>query len=174
MSLVDLFRDRMAAHGVHHLVSVANGEAAPLYHALRADERCTVIDASREGEAVAIGSGLVLGGRKCLLSMENFGLFECLDTLRALPLDMGFALPLLIGFTGRPKPNRPALLAERLGNIHTQVLIAGDWTEPVLDLAGIGHQVLAADGTPEPECRAAVDALLTAATTTAILIEAMT
>jgi sulfopyruvate decarboxylase subunit alpha len=166
MSLIDLFRERMAVHGVHHLVSVANGEAAPLYHALRADERCTVIDASREGEAVAIGSGLVLGGRKCLLSMENFGLFECLDTLRALPLDMGFALPLLIGFTGRPKPDRPALLAE--------VLIAGDWTEPVLDLAGIGHQVLPADGTPEPDCRAAVDALLTAATTTAILIEAMT
>lgn len=131
--------ERLAAQGLTHLVSVANGEGFGLYQAFKADSRCRVIDACREGEAVALCCGLVLGGQLPVLSIENFGLFECLDTLRALPLDIGIPMLLVIGYTGRggKTPEGEAALVERLGNIGPQAALAGRWTEPVLQLAGI-------------------------------------
>jgi sulfopyruvate decarboxylase subunit alpha len=128
--------------GVRHLVSVANGESAPLYFLCREDPGFTVIDACREGEAVGISAGIHLGGYRPLLSMENFGLFECLDSLRALPIDMGFPLLMLVGYTARPGPGSMEALEARLGNAATQAGLAGRWTEPFLDLAGIPHFIL--------------------------------
>lgn len=141
-TLAQGIKTELDAAGVRHLVSVANGEAAPLYFACREDPRWTVIDACREGEAVAIASGLFLGGTRPLLSMENLGLFECLDTLRALPIDMRIPLVMLIGYTGRPGPGSRDALEQRLGNSAGQVDLAGRWTEPMLDTAGIPHEIL--------------------------------
>jgi sulfopyruvate decarboxylase TPP-binding subunit len=128
--------------GVRHLVSVANGEAAPLYFACRDDPAYTVIDACREGEAVAISAGLYLGGARPVCSMENLGLFESLDTLRALPIDMGIPLVLLIGYTGRPGRGSREALEQRLGGSAGQADLAGRWTEPFLELAGIPRYVI--------------------------------
>lgn len=135
-------KGRLAAVGIHHLVSVANGEAGPLYFACRADPSFTVIDACREGEAVGICAGLQLGSARSLLSIENLGLFECLDSLRALPIDMGIPQLILVGYTARPGPGVDEALDARLGTSATQAALAGRWTEPVLDLAGIPHRVL--------------------------------
>ena len=128
--------------GVRHLVSVANGESAPVYYLCRDDPEYTVIDACREGEAVGIASGIYLGGKRALLSMENFGIFECLDSLRALPIDMDIPLLMLVGYTARPKEGYIEALEARLGNAATQAALAGRWTEPFLDLADIPHFLL--------------------------------
>lgn len=140
--LAGAIKREMESLDMRHLVSVANGESAPLYFACREDPAFTVIDACREGEAVGIASGLYLGGARPLLSMENFGIFECLDSLRALPIDMGIPLLLLVGYTARPKPGYLEALEARLGNAATQASLAGRWTEPFLDAAGIPHFVL--------------------------------
>lgn len=135
-------KDRLVAAEIRHLVSVANGEAGPLYFACRSDPCFTVIDTCREGEAVGICAGLHVGGARSLLSMENFGLFECLDTLRALPIDMGIPQLVLVGYTGRPSAGVDQALDARLGTSATQAALGGRWTEPVLDLAGMPHRVL--------------------------------
>jgi sulfopyruvate decarboxylase subunit alpha len=135
-------KTELERNDIRHLVSVANGEGAALYFACREDPTFTVIDACREGEAVGIGAGIYLGGHRPLVSMENFGLYECLDTLRALPIDMGIPLLLLIGYTARPKPGSEEALRARLGNAATQASLAGRWTEPILDLAEIPHFLL--------------------------------
>jgi sulfopyruvate decarboxylase TPP-binding subunit len=131
--------ERMRKAGVSHLVSVANGEGFGLYQAFKLDAECTVVDACREGEAVAICCGLFLGGRIPVLSIENFGLFECLDTLRALPIALRIPMILIIGYTGRPAlsdEGERAVLA-RYGNIAPQAILGAKWTEPALAMAGI-------------------------------------
>ena len=162
--MVDLFVTALRAAGILHFVSVANGESAPLYFRLRDETDFTVIDACREGEAVAIASGLHLGGRRAMLSMENFGLYECLDTLRAMPIDMQIPLPVLVGYTARPKPGSVEFWEGRFGNIASQAMLAGRWTERLLDAidqpysvvdrasddAVITGQLDAATGAPAP------------------------
>lgn len=145
-----LLASSFAAAGIQHLVSVANGEGFGLYQAWQQRTDGALIAACREGEAVAISCGLVLGGRDVVLSIENFGLFECLDTLRALPLDMNIPLVLVIGYTGRGGLNQAgsAALEQRLGNIASQAALAGRWTEPCLDFAGIPWWMLEADANP--------------------------
>jgi sulfopyruvate decarboxylase TPP-binding subunit len=140
--VIDRFVDALDAAGVHHLVSVANGESAPLYFRLREDPRFTVIDACREGEAVAIACGLHLGGRRALLSMENFGLYECLDTLRAMPIDARIPIPVLVGYTARPAAGHEEFWNGRFGNIASQAMLAGHWTEPLLDRLDQPYAVL--------------------------------
>lgn len=135
-------KTELERNDVRHLVSVANGEGAALYFACKEDPSFWVIDACREGEAVGIGAGIFLGGNRPLVSMENFGLYECLDTLRALPIDMGIPLVLLVGYTARPKPGSEEALRARLGNAATQASLAGRWTERVLDLAEVPHFLL--------------------------------
>lgn len=144
-NLAAAIKDQLEAAGIYHLVSVANGEAAPLYFSCREDPAFTVIDACREGEAVGICAGLHLGGVKSLLSMENFGLFECLDSLRALPIDMGIPQVILIGYTGRPTPDSREALDARLGTAGSQAALGGSWTEPFLNVADIPARVLEAD-----------------------------
>jgi sulfopyruvate decarboxylase TPP-binding subunit len=131
--VIDLFVDALDKAGVHYLVSVANGESAPLYFRLRDDPRFTVVDACREGEAVAIACGLHLGGRRAMLSMENFGLYECLDTLRAMPIDARIPIPVLVGYTARPAEGHVDFWNGRFGNIASQAMLAGRWTEPLLE-----------------------------------------
>jgi sulfopyruvate decarboxylase TPP-binding subunit len=132
--------------GVRWLVSVANGEGFHLYEACRADPEFSVVSACREGEAIGIAAGLRLGGQLATVSMENLGLFECLDTLRALPVDMRIPMLLMIGYVGRGGAASAEQLAKRFGNSGSQVAIAGDWTERVLALAQIPCRVLDAPG----------------------------
>lgn len=170
MTLARSISQLLKERGIRYFVTVANGEWAPLYFELADDPDFTVITACREGEAIAIAAGLELAGERSIVSMENFGLFECLDTLRALHVDMGIRLTLLIGYTGRPKPEREALIEQRLGNIGPQVLVAGDWTEPALALAGISCHVIDA---PDDSALPTFTRALAEPGRTAVLIESM-
>lgn len=138
---------RMRGVGITNLVSVANGEGFGLYQAFKQHGDCRVIEACREGEAVGICAGLVLGGSVPVLSIENFGLFECLDTLRALPIALRLPLILVIGYTGRVglTPEGERAMQERLGQIAPQAILGARWTEPVLELAGIPYWHIAPD-----------------------------
>jgi sulfopyruvate decarboxylase TPP-binding subunit len=168
--MLDDVVDALRRHGIHHLVSVANGESAPLYFRLRDDPEFTVVDACREGEAVAIACGLNLGGRRALVSMENFGVYESLDTLRAMPVDMGLPIPLLIGYTARPKDGQREAQEGMFGNIASQALLGGAWTEPVLEAVGIPFRLIST-ADPSEVTVAALDAAFSAASPSALLVE---
>ena len=168
--MLDDFVAAMRRHGISHLVSVANGESAPLYFRLREDPEFTVVDACREGEAVAIASGLHLGGRRALLSMENFGLYECLDTLRAMPIDMEIPVPLLVGYTARPKEGAAGFWADRYGNIATQALLAGRWTEPLLERLELPYELLSPSDSAEGRA-AVLDRVFKAPAPSVVLVE---
>jgi sulfopyruvate decarboxylase subunit alpha len=168
--MLDDFVAAMRRHGIFHLVSVANGESAPLYFRLREDPDFTVVEACREGEAVAIACGLHLGGARALLSMENFGVYESLDTLRALPIDMQIPVPLLVGYTARPKDGQREAQEAVFGNIASQALLGGRWTEPVLTTAGVPFRLLSATDSSETTA-AALDEAFAAPGPSALLVE---
>ena len=166
-------KQALRAAGVRWLVSVANGEGFKLYEACRADTEFSVISACREGEAIAITAGLRLGGEIPMVSMENLGLFECLDTARALPVDMRIPMLLMIGYTGRGGAASAERLTARFGNSGSQVAIAGEWTEPVLTLAGIPYRLLDGPGAESELVNWAVSTATADGTAVALLFEGL-
>jgi sulfopyruvate decarboxylase subunit alpha len=168
MSLLDLTVEELRGAGVTHLVCTANLEGFGLYEVFAKEDDLTVIDTCREGEAVAIATGLSLTGAKVCLSMENFGMFESLDTIRALPRDMGVGIPIFIGYTGH------GAVAEAIepftGNMKSQVQLAGDWTEPILDVTGIPYDALSEEASDD-DTRAALGRALAADSPYGLLVD---
>jgi sulfopyruvate decarboxylase subunit alpha len=158
MQLVDVTMDVLRQHGVKHLVTVANFETEALRHEFEIDPDLSVTGACREGEAVAIASGLVAGGERTVLCMENLGFFECLDTLRAMPRDMGISVPMFVGYCGRGSTWDEVSM---VGGMVGQRVLGGDWTEPVLDATKIPYRVILPE-TPEAEVREILDTALAA------------
>lgn len=56
-----------------------------------------LLRASREGEAIALAGGLILGGRKPIVLIQCTGLFEAGDTLRNIVHDLKLPLFLVVG-----------------------------------------------------------------------------
>jgi sulfopyruvate decarboxylase subunit alpha len=168
--MLDEFIAGLRRHKILHLVTVANAEGAALYFRLRDEPDFEVVEACREGEAVALATGLYLGGCRPLLSIENFGLYEALDTLRGLPMDIGIPLPMLIGHTGMPEHGAEETYTAQYGNIASQALLGGRWTKPVLEAIGVPFTYIAPSAEPEVVA-AAVDSAFTASSPTALLIK---
>jgi sulfopyruvate decarboxylase TPP-binding subunit len=134
-------------YGFTHLVSVANYETEALRKEFEADPDLNFLMACREGEAVAIASGLVTAGHRTILCMENLGLFESLDTFRGIPCDMKIPLPVFVGYAGRGATVDAAF--EAVGGMAGHVVLAGTWTEPILNATGIKHHLLLQDDSEE-------------------------
>lgn len=56
-----------------------------------------LVRATREGEAIGLAAGLLLGGARPLVLMQCTGLFEAGDALRNVVHDLGLPLHLLVG-----------------------------------------------------------------------------
>jgi len=56
--------------------------------------------ATREDEALAIGAGLALAGRRPLAAMQNSGLFNSLNTFGSLVIAYAISLPILVSMRG--------------------------------------------------------------------------
>jgi sulfopyruvate decarboxylase TPP-binding subunit len=69
----ELFHQALKANGIRHMVTVANGQTYNVLSRFAADEECKLVYACREGEAVGIASGLVLGGLPTAVLIGYFG-----------------------------------------------------------------------------------------------------
>lgn len=145
--LVDVTMELVKQYGFTHLVCVANYETETLRKAFEDDPDLTYLLACREGEAVAIASGLITAGHRTILCMENLGLFESLDTFRGIPCDMKIPLPVFVGYAGRGATMEAAF--EAVGGMAGHVVLAGTWTEPVLEATNIKHGLLLQDNSEE-------------------------
>lgn len=92
--------------GVTHVVTVPDNTSAPILAALEEAARegspgCPrVVYAAREGEAMALASGLWLGGARPVVLIQNTGLLEAGDGLRGTASRMGAPLLLLVTLRG--------------------------------------------------------------------------
>jgi sulfopyruvate decarboxylase TPP-binding subunit len=105
--------------GFTHLVWIPDSHLGTWESALAAS-RLAPIRVCREGEAVAVAAGLMLGGAKPLVAIQCTGFFEAGDAVRNVVHDLKLPLKLLVGVrsaaavaAGKSKDNCPRY-AERL------------------------------------------------------------
>ena len=117
--------------GITHIVGLPDSTLRFLFDPrLFSQYQMVMVPVCREGEAIAIATGLQLGGQKPVVMHDNCGFFESGDSVRGLALDLKLPLLLIIGYRGW---KRDALFTDS----------AGIFLEPILDAWGIKHYLVA-------------------------------
>jgi sulfopyruvate decarboxylase TPP-binding subunit len=83
--------------GITHVVWIPDSHLGTWESALLSSNTLHLIRAAREGEAIAIAGGLILGGAKPLVVIQCTGLFEAGDALRNIVHDLQLPLLLIVG-----------------------------------------------------------------------------
>jgi sulfopyruvate decarboxylase TPP-binding subunit len=117
--------------GTTHVVWIPDSHIGSWEPALLQSNSIRLIRATREGEALAIVGGLLLGGAKPVAMIQCTGLFEAGDALRNLVHDLNLPLVLMIGVRG--------YLAHRAGKGSDNCPL---FTEPILDVWKVPHRLL--------------------------------
>ncbi len=125
----DTIVDELKKCGVTHIICLPDREGQFLYEALTSEPDFTVVPVCREGEAIAIATGLMLGSKEPVVLHQNTGFFESGDSVRGLGLDLQFPLLLLITYRGW---RRNSLITDS----------AAIFIEPILSAWGIKHYLV--------------------------------
>ena len=140
--------------GVTHLVTVPDNTSAPVLAALAAPWKQAggeppdgagigLLYGTREGEVIALASGLWMGGAEPVVLIQNTGLLESGDGLRGTAARMGAPLLLLITCRGFTKARAAGLEPDGI-EVDRDVLV-----RPDLDsVAHMTHSTLRAWGIP--------------------------
>jgi sulfopyruvate decarboxylase TPP-binding subunit len=83
--------------GVTHVVWIPDSELGQWDSALAAASGLRLIRVCREGEAIAVAAGLLIGGRQPVVLIQCTGLFEAGDSLRNCVHDLKLPLFFVIG-----------------------------------------------------------------------------
>lgn len=83
--------------GVTHVVWVPDSELGRWEPALLAQPGLRLVRPCREGEALALAAGLMLGGARPVVLIQCTGLFEAGDALRNVVHDLALPLFLVVG-----------------------------------------------------------------------------
>jgi sulfopyruvate decarboxylase TPP-binding subunit len=113
--------------GTTHALIIPDSESRLLFEALLADAAIDVISPTREGESIAIASGLWTGGASPIVIIQNTGLMEAGDALRGCAVGPSVPLRLVVGWRG--------YAGAMAGRLPTDS--AYTYTEPLLDAWGI-------------------------------------
>jgi sulfopyruvate decarboxylase TPP-binding subunit len=118
--------------GFTHVVWIPDSAVGPWEPALVASAKLKLIRPCREGEAIGIAAGLMLGGARPVVVIQCTGLFEAGDALRNVVHDLGLPLKLIVGVrsyrafaAGKTTDNCPA------------------FTEPILQAWRVPYTLLA-------------------------------
>ena len=87
----------LKAGGVSHVIWIPDSELGTWEPALAGAAGLTLIRVCREGEAIAVAAGLMLGGKKPVVVIQCTGLFEAGDALRNVVHDMHLPLFMIVG-----------------------------------------------------------------------------
>src|SRR5436305_1176422 len=88
-----------AIEAVHftHVVWVPDSHLGTWDAALHASPKVRLVRPAREGEAVGIAAGLMLGGARPLVAVQCTGFFEAGDAVRNVAHDLKLPLKLIVG-----------------------------------------------------------------------------
>jgi sulfopyruvate decarboxylase TPP-binding subunit len=117
--------------GITHVIWIPDSELGTWDQALSTAADVQLIRVCREGEAIAVAAGLILGGRRPLVVIQCTGLFEAGDTLRNVIHDMKLPLFLVIGVRNYQAYQRKAIADS-----------CPVFTEPILRAWRIPYQLL--------------------------------
>jgi sulfopyruvate decarboxylase TPP-binding subunit len=92
-SVAAAFRDC----GISHVIWIPDSELGTWEPALLKEAGLQLIRVCREGEAIAVAGGLILGGRRPVVLIQCTGLFEAGDALRNIVHDLKLPLFMIVG-----------------------------------------------------------------------------
>lgn len=124
--------DELKKCGITHIVWLSDSENRLMYEAMINRHEITLVPICREGEAIAIAAGLMIGGKKPVVLHQNTGFYESGDSVRGLALDLQIPVLLLLHDRGW---RRDAPITDS----------AAIFIEPVLDAWGIKHYLVETD-----------------------------
>jgi sulfopyruvate decarboxylase TPP-binding subunit len=128
--------------GVTHVVWIPDSLLGQWDAALAGDAQLKLIRVCREGEALAVAGGLLLGGARPVVLVQCTGLFEAGDALRNMIHDLRLPLFLVVGVR--------SLLAHRRGTTADSCPV---FTEPFLQAWRLPYAMLEPDATAEELAR---------------------
>ena len=118
----------LADLGITHVVWLPDSALGPWEAALTNSSALRLVRVAREGEAWALAGGLLLGGARPLVMIQNTGLFESGDALRNMLFDLRLPLYAMIGYRSYLVPDSPDS--------------AKRFTEPILKAWGVDYVLL--------------------------------
>ena len=83
--------------GVSHIIWIPDSELGAWEPAFRGGADIQLVRVCREGEAIAVAAGLLLGGKRPIVIIQCNGFFEAGDTVRNIVHDLKLPLFLVIG-----------------------------------------------------------------------------
>jgi len=92
--------EELKENGVTHIVWLPGSETAFMHQAMVAEPSIHCVPVCREGESMAIATGLWVGGKTPVVLIQNTGFFESGDSIRGLCLDVGVPLVIMVGYRG--------------------------------------------------------------------------
>ncbi len=121
--------DQLTKCGITHIVWLPATETRFMYESMLGQHDIVLVPVCREGEAMAIATGLILGGKNPVVLVQNCGFFEAGDSYRGMVLNSRVSFLMLIGYRGwqRGKPLTDT---------------AAIYAEPILDAWGIKHYLV--------------------------------
>lgn len=105
MIRAELVLNEIQSLGVTDIVGLPDNTSAGLMAQLREQSTILLHQVTREGEAHAVAAGLWMGGREPLILIQNTGLLESGDSLRAL-IRMRLPIVCLVTYRGYAKRAR--------------------------------------------------------------------
>ena len=91
---------------VDHVVTVPDWVQLALHDRLeKGVAGIRVVPCANENQTVTVAAGLTIAGKRPLLMMQNQGLYNCVNTLRAVCLDAHIPMVLMVGQFGREYAN---------------------------------------------------------------------
>ena len=128
--------DAMRRCGIDHVTTTPDFVQLSVHSRLDApDSGIRSIYCANENQALQMATGLIIGGASPAVMMQNQGLYNCGNSLRACGLDARMPLFMMIGQFGREFANvghDPRLSRRRM----VSLLL------PVLDAMGVRHWLL--------------------------------
>src|SRR5690242_21218726 len=83
--------------GFTHVVWIPDSALGPWEPALVSSDKLKLIRPCREGEAIGVAAGLLLGGARPVVVCQCTGLFEAGDALRNVVHDLKLPVKLIVG-----------------------------------------------------------------------------
>jgi len=123
--------DALQTCGITHVVWIPDSFIGTWQGALLQSPSIQLVRPTREGEAIAIAGGLLLGGARPIVMIQCTGLFEAGDALRNIIHDLNLPMILIVGIR--------SYLAHRAGKSKDNCAI---FTEPILKAWNVPYEVL--------------------------------
>jgi sulfopyruvate decarboxylase TPP-binding subunit len=139
--------DAITQSGIEFVISVPDIVTSEgLLRPLASDKQLKLIRVCKEDEGVSICAALAVCDRRALLLIQNTGLFDSINALRAIGVEYRQPICMMVGLQGKEPDLVPAQSAKYSVRI----------VEPMLDVMGIEHHLLHSSA-DIPKIRPAID-----------------